>query len=153
MTRSYEIQRICVLDYLSYIRNISDTLKQIQERIEQQEAALGMLGISYSDLPKNPNLNTDKIPEGVIRLIELKEEWCGYYYEYSRDYEKAKALCLPAYIERHLLWLHYVDGKSWREVSKEVNYSRDYVQHLARDGITELYQLMPEQFTNLPSAI
>lgn len=72
MSRSYDIQRICVLDYLSYIKNISDTLREIQSHIEQQEASLEMLGIGYSDLPKNPNMDTEKIPDGVIRLIELK---------------------------------------------------------------------------------
>lgn len=153
MSRSYDIQRICVLDYLSYIRNISETLKDIQSHIEQQEASLEMLGIGYSDLPKNPNTDTEKIPDGVIRLIELKEDWCAYYYDYSRDYESAKALCLPVFIERHLLWLHYVEGLTWRQVSRKVNYSQDYVQHLAKDGIRELYQLMPERFTNIPTAI
>lgn len=148
-----DVQKICVLNYLAEMKHLSETLSEIDEQIEKQTSKLEGLSLSYSGMPGSPNANTDKLSNGVALLIELREGWDAAYYSYARELEHARLLCLPIYPERYLLWLHFVEGLTWRKVGEKVGYSPDHAQKLSHKGYEQLYQLMPERFRRLPKAL
>ena len=144
--------RVCVLEYLSDIRNMKESLEEIEEQVERQSARLTLMGVRFNDMPHDPNLSTDKIPDGVSELIELRESVDAMYYSCARELERARAICLPVNFPAYLLWLHYVEGMEWYKVGKKVGYSKDHAQHLAVRGFEIVYQLMPERYRMLPKA-
>ena len=147
-----EIIKACVLDYLTEVRNLKDTLEQIEEQVDRQTSRLTLLGVTYSDMPGSPGFKVDKIPEGVAELIELRERLDAAYYSFARDLERARAICRPVNFPAYLLWLHFGEGMTWWKVGKKVGYSTDHTQHLAAQGYEIIYQEMPERFRRLPQA-
>ncbi len=49
--------------------------------------------------------------------------------------------------ERRILELHYLDGKSWKGISKNVNYSYGYCTHIEEAALSKLIKV--EEIKNL----
>ena len=153
MNHDPQLIRACVLNYLREIRNIKESLESIEEQVERQSSRLDLMGITYNDMPHSPNVNTDKVPDGVSELIELRESLDAAYYSYARELERARSICLPVNFPAYLLWLHHVEGLAWWKVANKVGYSTDHTQHIAAKGYEYVYQMMPEEYRLIPKAL
>ena len=141
---SYELMKLCVVSYLDGIRDIKDKRKGIEDEIERISSSIDVLGARFNLTPGSPNLDVEKIPRGVIEMMERREELTDYIQDSEREYQRAWELCGPLSGNRYLLWLHYVEGMTWGEVGDERGMSRRSTISHARLAVEELYALLPE---------
>lgn len=144
MNHSYEVQKYCVEEYLRYVRSLEATMEAIESDIAKQNARLDLMGISYGGIGSTPSC--DAMPEGLIKLFELRDRWSEEYSTYSHDLEYARELCRPIYENRYMLWVHYVEGKTWSQVARATCFSERQVRNKGMSGIVELYYVMPEEW-------
>lgn len=135
---------------LAYLDDIADRIKEIdrcRERIAEIESDLGIHGIVYSDMPKSPNSYGGAIPDGVARLIEQRERHADALAVHADEIDRAWSLCGTGNAEnRHVLWLKYVQGMPWSKIAVALHVSERHVYRMRVDGITELYDRMPERW-------
>lgn len=153
LIHDFEVVKYCVTDYLSYIRSIDATMRDIESDIAYQNARLNLMGISY-DGGCGGQSNKDALPDGIIKLMELREKWSDEYAHCADDLERARELCKPVNVNRHAIWLHCVEQKTWACVGRAIGYSERNVRRIAELGIMELYYTMPEEWRrdSIPNA-
>lgn len=149
VNHNYETMKICVEAYLAYVREIDTTLTRIAEDIARLEAHLELIGVSFETVGPSSG-GRDKMPDGVARAAELRDEWEGTMARHADELAEAKRLCRPTAKSRYVLWLHEVDGFTWDVVGHMVGYSARQAQRKAETGIRELYGLMPERWRRDP---
>ncbi|MEF9876168.1 MAG: hypothetical protein RR842_08195 [Gordonibacter sp.] len=148
MTHDREVMRYCVNDYLLYVRSLDATMRAIEGDIAYQNARLHLLGVSYDG--GGGAANKDALPDGVVKLMELRDKWSEEYTHCAEDLEFARVLCKPAHVSRWIVWLHTVDRLTWEGVSRRVGYSRRQTIHFAEAGTREIYYAMPELWRRDP---
>lgn len=146
MDHDFEVQRHCVTMYLQHMRYIHDDINYIKGRIEDIQNSLILTGVDFDKVGSCPSSSPDKIPEGLIRLNEMREELKNRLASYGLLLEKARDLCEPHYIARRALWLHYVEGMDWACVANSLGYSQPHIYAIRKAGICEIYELMPEEY-------
>lgn len=149
LSHDFEIVKYCVTDYLSYIRSIEATMRAIESDIAYQNARLNLMGISYEGCGGGSS-NKDALPDGVAKLMELREKWSDEYAHCADDLERARELCKSSNLNRRIVWLHFVDKLTWDAAGREVGYSGVQARRLAECGIVELYYTMPEEWRRDP---
>lgn len=149
MSHDFEIVKYCVTDYLSYIRSIEATMRAIEYDIAYQNARLNLMGISYDGCGVG-SPNKDALPDGVAKLMELREKWSDEYAHCADDLEFARDLCKPSNVGRWIVWIRIVERETWESVGKRVGYSRTQAIHHASRGMTEIYYAMPEEWRRDP---
>ena len=147
-----DVMRICVLDYLDHIRAIQVDLNSTIERYEEHIAAMERLGSQLSDMPKNPNVNVDAIPNMVIRLNELLDEVVVATSNYQAEVMGAYEICHST-PEATMLWLHYVERRTWAQVGDMFGYSMEHALRKSRDGYEPIYSAMPDVYRRMEQAL
>ena len=145
LSHDFEVIKYCVTDYLSYICSIEATMRAIESDIAYQNARLNLMGISYEGCGGGSS-NKDALPDGVAKLMELREKWSDEYAHCADDLEQARELCKPSNVNRYAVWLHYVEKITWTSVGGAIGYSERNVRRIAECGIKELYYAMPEEW-------
>lgn len=148
MGHDYEVIKYCVSDYMRYVRSLDATMRAIEGDIAYQNARLNLMGVSLDGC--GGSVNKDALPDGVIKLMELREKWSDEYAHCADDLERARELCKPCNLNRRILWLHLVDRMTWDAAGREVGYSGVQARRLAERGIIELYYAMPEEWRRDP---
>lgn len=146
LEHDFEVMRICVHDYLHYIRSIEASLLAMEEDIENQRARIEYGAVRYGRVGGRGALDVNKVPDGVARLMELRDQWLDEYAKHADELARAKALCRPIYENRHTLWLRRVEGLTWATVARRAGVSITTCNRCERLGIQELYELLPEEF-------
>lgn len=149
MGHDYEVMKHCVNDYLTYVRSLGDTMRAIEADIAYQNARLNLMGVSY-EACGGGSPNKDALPDGVAKLMELREKWSDEYAHCADDLEFARDLCKPSSVGRWIVWLRIVERETWESVGKRVGYSRTQAIHHASRGMTEIYYAMPEEWRRDP---
>lgn len=149
LSYDFEIVKYCVTDYLSYIRSTEATMRAIESDIAYQNARLNLMGISYEGCGGGSS-NKDALPDGVAKLMELREKWSDEYAHCADDLEQARELCKPSNVDRWIVWLHIAERETWDSVGKTVGYSRTQTIHHASRGMMEIYYAMPEEWRRDP---
>lgn len=124
-------------------------MRAIESDIAYQNARLNLMGISYEGCGGGSS-NKDALPDGVAKLMELREKWSDEYAHCADDLEQARELCKPSNVNRWIVWLHLVDRHTWDGAGRCVGYSAAQVRRLADRGIVELYYMMPEEWRRDP---
>lgn len=148
MGHDYEVMKICVTDYLLYVRSLDATMRATEGDIAYQNARLNLMGISFDGC--GGSFNKDALPDGIIKLMELREKWSDEYAHCADDLEFARELCKPENINRWIVWLHMVERETWESVGRRVGYSRTQAIHHAGSGVVEIYHAMPEEWRRDP---
>lgn len=146
MEHDFEVMKICVYDYLHYVRSLEASLLAIGEDIERQQARIELGAVRYGRIGGRSALDVDKVPDGVARLMELRDKWSAEFARYADYLTSAKAVCRPIYENRYILWLHRVEGLKWDAVARRIGASTQTCRRAERMGVQELYTLMPEEF-------
>lgn len=145
----YETMKICVDAYLDYIRGVDSTLAGIAEDIARIEAGLELHGMSFDAAGAAPG-GRDRLPDGVAKAAELRDEWAGAIARHGDELAEAKRLCRPVHACRHAVWLHSVERRTWDATARMLGYSNAQTRRLAEVGVRELYALMPERWRREP---
>ena len=144
----YEVMRVCVYDWLRYVASIGDSLRAIEADIAMQQARLSLMGYDPSRPPSSPS--RDAIPDGVAKLMELRDRWSDEYASMADDVEEAKRICSPEHMARWCVWLHRVERMTWAGVGRKVGYSEQSARRIAEQGLREIYYAMPEEWRRDP---
>lgn len=144
----YEVMRVCVYDWLRYVASIGDSLRAIEADIAMQQARLSLMGYDPSRPPSSPS--RDAIPDGVAKLMELRDRWSDEYASMADDVEEAKRICSPEHMARWCVWLHRVERMTWAAVGRKVGYSEQSARRIAEQGLREIYYAMPEEWRRDP---
>lgn len=137
-----------VMVYLGEMRRRIRDIDALQWRIDDLEnRAAGLKGVQYKPDPANPNVNADSILNCLAQLEEVQmrlgEEIALNLCEINQAWE----LCRPKISEeRHILWLHYVQGMPWKKIAYALHVSDSTLFRMRRIGIEELYDAMPEEW-------
>lgn len=131
------------------IRKRLDSLKYVDSRVKSKRQEIVSLhsGIlksqQYSDEPKSGGLG-NKSEDLNIRIIdrtkELYDEIEKIFEERDEIVKAIESLENPA--ENIVLRLFYVNRYSWRDVQRELGWSRATIQRARADGILNLSQKM-----------
>lgn len=154
LSHDFEVIKYCVTDYLSYIRSIEATMRAIESDIAYQNARLNLMGISYEGCGGGSS-NKDALPDGVAKLMELREKWSDEYAHCADDLEYARELFHERHVNRRIVWLYIPNKTSWEQVASKVGYSSRQTRRKHDVGMTEVYYLMPEVWRrdSIPNAI
>lgn len=88
--------------------------------------------------------------QNTARLEELQQHWFEVFSLGADEQAEARRLCLPIYEKRYICWLHWVERLSWEAVGRKIGRSETQTRRLAKEGIAELYALMPERWRREP---
>lgn len=161
MSHDYETMKHCVEEYLRYVASIPKTLEFIDGEITYTESRLTLCGYSY-DEARGGSSTGDQLPEGVIKLMELRDRRDTEHAHFADDFAHAEDMCLPIHPNRHVVWLHYIGpdgpkrkGRPWTDGSKTFGCCERQAREMGHQGIIELYHLMPERWRRdtIPNAM
>ena len=149
----FETMRHCSCAYLRHVRAAIGEIEDIECQMAKQQASLALMGVSY-DVGHGSSASADRIPDGVAKAFELRERWSEAYARLAGEIEHARKLCSSEYPSRRMLWLHLVEGKTWRQVSSMTGYSTRHAIRMADNGTVALYYAMPEEWRrySIPNA-
>lgn len=143
-------------DYLEHVRGLSRSLESRQQEIEALRSMLLPQGTVYTGMPGSPNAYGDAIPDGIARLQELVESYCGELAECIAEVERAHRIIgeLPDGRHGEILRLHYLCGRTWEQCAVSIGYSWSQTQRLRVEALRGLFdKLPPEWRVDLPEAV
>lgn len=149
MAHDYEVMRYCVTDYMRYVRSLGETMRAIESDIAYQQARLNLMGVSYESVGCS-GPSRDALPDGICKLLELRDRWSDEYAHCADDLEYARVLCKPGNVNRRAVWLHEVERMTWADVGMEIGYGERQAKRLAERGFIELYYMIPEEWRRDP---
>lgn len=146
MEHAFDVQRHCVIRFLEHVKLIDEDITHTRERITELEQMLTLSGVSFDKVGSAPSTSGDKIPDGIIKLMDKRDELTTKLTLHFETLDLAHELCQPSNRPRWCLWLHYVKGYDWASVGRMLNYSERHVRLMSCTGIRELYPLIPEVY-------
>lgn len=144
-----DVMGFCVYAYLEYVRGLRKSIDAVQEDLERLESAADAVGLKLSDMPRAHEL-PDGLFSSVAAIAGARERLLMELFRYSSDYLDAAQMCRPLYAERWAVWLHYIQGRTWKQVANMLRYSESWTRELAKRGVAEIYQQMPEDWRREP---
>ena len=154
MAHDYEVVAFCVDAYLRYVRSLTAAMDDIADEIAEAESRLHLLGVSYEGRQAACPPAADKLPEGVLKLMELRGRLADEVAADLADVERARALCRENH-ERRALWMQKVDGMTYAQIAQEMRVSFATARRLVERGKWSLYYSMPEEWRrySVPNAL
>ncbi len=137
-----------------YFREINILKNRIEFKIEKaefyKELSQNSAGVIYSDMPRPPKGKIRRpMEEALIKAIDLE-------IEVTKDREKLSRLIIEVmgYIEmlddiklQKILILRYLKNKIWKEIQKELNYSKGSVLNYNKIAISRLDTIISKNCT------
>lgn len=149
MAHDYEVVSFCVDVYLRHIRSLGAAMDDIAAEIAEHESRLALMGVSYEGRQAACSPTADKLPDGVIRLMELRERLADEVAADIADVERARALCRGEE-NRRALWMQKVDGMTYAEIARSTHTSVRTAKRMVERGKWSLYYSMPEEWRRDP---
>lgn len=150
---THEVQSLCVGWYMGYIRSLKRNLDGFTSAIREKENLLTAMGISYDHQGGNPSPNRDRLADGVMELIMLRERLGEELEQHQARYEHARSVCLKTE-GSYVVWLNRVERKSMKEIATLRNVSLSTAKRLSYQGIEDIYANMPERYRDaIPKAL
>ena len=140
----------CVRAYMAHVRRADDGMREIERQIRDMRARLDGLGCPLGKDGGGGGAMTDKMAEGVARVMELEQLWGERIAETLADVDRCRSICDPAHVWRWALYMHLVEGRTWAYAARVVGYSEQHVKRNVPTAMREVYYLMPERFRREP---
>lgn len=147
-----DVVRICVIEYLTSIRGMEVSMRDLEHRIA--ELRFRLEGLSGGGGSAIRTASADRMSEGIGRLEILEEEWSTTVALYADRISEAMCICATNHMNRYICWMHWVEKLTWEQVGCRLGYSKQHARLLAESGITEIYGEMPEEYRrySIPSS-
>ena len=150
---SFEVKRAQVEDWLHRIADLRRIMDEHELEIERCRNILDVAGIRYTDMPGNPNVDTDKIPRAVVSLIEAQEAYREIVASFDAQYHNAWNVChVAGDPERTMLWDFHVERMTWEEVGVKFGYVDKAINRAALRGVEGIWNDMPASERYIPKA-
>lgn len=152
MANGVEEQRLLLKQYLGQYYNAKMKKKQLEARLRAfRENMLGTKGMQYSPVPRS---QTNSVGDGpatqVIRAMEIEDRIESQKAEMAKTMLNVMKIMdfLPTdSTERTILEYRHIDCLSWKQIAKEVNYSRASCSNYYNAGIDKLLEFKKVQVT------
>lgn len=153
MAHDYDVMAFCADAYLRYVRSLARAIADIEQEVEEHEHSLALMGVDYAQ-GGGGGASADRLPDGVIRLMELRELLGAEHARCTADLAHARTLCRADECRR-ALWLSKVEGMTYAEVGREMGYSKRTAARMVERGKVSLYYAMPEEWRRyaIPNAL
>lgn len=149
MTPEYREARIeHARRYLAEVRDLAVRHRANDAYIRSLvQDAEGVGGIDYSRAVVSASAPTDRLPNSVANLIEMKREAEADAVAYTERKREARRLLdeMDGTYGR-LLMLRYVTALPWVRVADVLNYSEDWCKHMEPDALCEFYDWLPHAY-------
>lgn len=149
MQHDRDVMRHCAREYLRHVRRMRARLDMIEAEVAQIQARMTLLGVDYSK-GRGTGAAGERMSDGIAALFDVRERWSQLYAETSEDLARARDICSPDRPDRHALWLHDVEGRTWSASARILHVSERTVRNMAERGCAEVYALMPERWRREP---
>lgn len=160
MTEEWDKYRLAqVRGWLKGIETATGKVRAIRSTIAQEKENCDMLkGIDYASDGQRAVLlhGDDSIARHVIKINDMVDELQSLSVPYTEAVTSATEVFVK--LESHpkaceIMTSHYIDGLSWDEVARKINYGCDYIKELSRTATIECYGHMPahEREPRLPA--
>lgn len=129
--------------WLRHIRRKQREIVVLKERVATLD---GMVkGLDYTAPRVSSSPSRDAIPDFVAKLGEARERYDTLVSEYAQEVVECHDAIyrLENPLHRMVLELYYLDGRTWREISRELSFSVDYLKHLSYDARELLWWHIP----------
>ena len=130
-------------NYLKEIREKRQHIERLKERRDALHLDVSFGGMDYladriQNCPKN------KLEEAAVKLYERLEKIDNTIARLSVEIDdRVESIeSLPNEGHRNMLFKRYVDGKSFEEISVEMQYSYTYTCNLHGEALRELQKLL-----------
>lgn len=135
------------MEYIDERRKKKDYMREEVDRL--RDDLTGLKGVTYSDMPGNPNAYGDAIPDGLARLHDAIATYASELDAWVDESIEAHNAIWSIKDGRYATLLdgRYVLGKSWEQIAVDMNYSYEYVRkELHEQALVCLYSVMPEEW-------
>lgn len=128
--------------YLSLVLQMDNETKMLEEMILETRTRLEKTTPVLSDMPK-ANSGTDKIGDGVAKIIELENRLKHHLYTVDKErikiIDEIYAMKNPVY--RMILTERYINGESLEKISVKLNYSYYYTCKLHGQALEDFRKM------------
>ena len=129
--------------YLRRIRELDADVSSTLEQIEILHAQVTKTTSTLSDMPRGGG-DQDKLAGTIAKIVDLKrglrDKIDGYMDLKARAIEQI--YCLEDGRYRQILTLHYINGKSWEEISVAMNYTYRHTTRLHGQALIEFKDVL-----------
>lgn len=147
------VMAFCVDAYMGYVRGLALSIEDIEDEVSQHEQSLSLMGVDYSR-GGSAGAKADKLPDGVAKLLELRERLSAEHARCANDLAYARALCRGSE-DMRAVWLHKVERASYAEVGRILGCSAMTARRRVAAGERMVYATMPEEWRRyaIPNAM
>lgn len=119
-------------------RDLHDKIEMRKERIERLRAAMEMGSRQMHTVPARTAAH-DKLADAMAKLDELEREQINDILSLEMTLQDIEAVfdALPAQQQR-VMRLRYVEGLSWRQVSRKAHYSEKHCLKIHRAALKRI---------------
>ena len=132
--------------YLSHIRSLILTVRQLQSEMEGLEAlASGLTGIDYTRPIIRTSPSQDRLERVVIRLDSMRDEYAAELAGYLEEQNEAHGLIgLAGQPYAALLTERYLHGRTWADTADAICYQETYARtELHEEALARIYPHLP----------
>lgn len=144
-------------NWIKSLLSMKSKIKMMKNDIKELQAQIGVSGVQYSDIPKNPNVSDD----AILNLVIMLESQSEYFQDLIQQYNKE--LLESEYILQSLrchelayevIKRHYFKKQSYVYIGMMLNFSDRYIKEICKKALLEIYDKLPYyKKTLLPKAI
>ena len=128
------------IEDLRAVRDMYIQIQSLTERIARLRSALeSCTAKPLSRMPKGRSAPRDKLGEDIARLLELEERRRKQIIDLEIRLEAVEKWIdsLPPQ-QATVVRLYYVNGLTWRQISRKLNYNADYCRQIRNAAIKHL---------------
>lgn len=131
-----------------------DRIYFLNKKIDAKLAELEILGSLLTKISKelSPDVvqssgSKDVLGDTVVKIVDLKNEVNNMIDEYVDEYYDVVNIIeqIPDAKEYDLLHKHYIQGKSWAEISREWDNSNTWVHEIKRNAFESVQKILDKK--------
>lgn len=150
MTEEYDrYKRAQAAQWLEYVRGLGKRIDGMSEQIEdKRQRAVGLASPAFDGMPKAHGSSPDAVPNAVILVDELIDDYLTAMSEYVSEQRIASNAIarIESADEVLALTLYYLCGRSWEQCCVRMDYSWDGMMKLRRRALLSAYDVMPPEW-------
>jgi RNA polymerase sigma factor (sigma-70 family) len=128
-------------EYLLQAKATKMRLETLSEQVAYLKSAAEYCGINYDDISHSSTRNVHKNEDAIIRLIDWQDKLND---QFAKLDEINRTLnCLTDPLHYIVIVKHYLDGKTWREIAAELNYSERTIRYIHTTALELLQKSLP----------
>lgn len=119
------------IELLENCRSAKGEIESLRERIERVKSDRERMTQTITGMPQSRGAQQSRVEALTIKLMELEEQLVTKTVQREREIREVEAWIetLKPH-QRNVIRLRYVDGRSWRQVTKRTRYTKEGVMKI-----------------------